>query len=454
MSVELCQIPSDRIDPDANKVVRRLTRHGYIAYLVGGCVRDLLLGRSPKDFDVSTDATPTEIRKLFRNSRIIGRRFRLAHIFFGRHIIETATFRAEPEPPSGEESEDLLIWRDNAFGTAEEDARRRDFTINGLFYDIRQEQVIDWVGGLEDLRAGLVRTIGDPEIRFQEDPVRMLRAIKFAARLDMQIEEQTYAALIKHRGLVARCSVARVLEEIYRLLGGGHARASFALLQQTGMLPVLFPELSAVLDDPPAAAELPDVSPIRPGRRPAATADVEIDHPAEEVERIAAGIGELLEELELDQPQARKDATAFFWQAVAALDKLAQASEQPIGHALLLAVPTLTLLEAQLWQDQPLGVFIERLEQTIGTFGRRLQISRRDKDRLKHLLIAQRRMSSGRFQRRMTQREHFSEALTLLKLRHSATGQLAEALDKWQEPGGPRRRRRRRGRAQSDDLSG
>src|SRR4029077_12735026 len=188
-------IPHEQIDSTAQKVVRRLTRNGFSAYLVGGCVRDLLLGRKPKDFDVATSATPPEIKALFRNCRIIGRRFRLAHIFFGPKIIETSTFRANPrevEIVEGESAEatpelsepELLIRRDNVFGTAEEDARRRDFTINGLFYDLDADRVIDYVEGLPDLERRTVRTIGDPDIRFREDPVRILRAIKFAARLD------------------------------------------------------------------------------------------------------------------------------------------------------------------------------------------------------------------------------------------------------------------------------
>lgn len=179
------ELQEERIDPDAAKVVRRLTRHGYEAYLVGGCVRDLLVDRRPKDFDVATNALPDDVRSLFRNSRIIGRRFRLVHILFsGGRIIETATFRRNPQPDDERASDDLLIRHDNVFGAAHEDAARRDFTINGLFYDIDRKRVIDWVGGMEHIRARTVHTIGDPVTRFLEDPVRILRAIKFAARLD------------------------------------------------------------------------------------------------------------------------------------------------------------------------------------------------------------------------------------------------------------------------------
>ncbi|MGD0837711.1 MAG: polynucleotide adenylyltransferase PcnB [Polyangia bacterium] len=243
------EIRLDQIDPDALRVVQRLRRYQHKAYLVGGCVRDLLLGRKPKDFDVATSATPNEIRRCFRNCRIIGRRFRLAHVFFGRKIIETATFRTNPrvEDETGDGSEtpdaDLLIRHDNVFGTAEEDARRRDFTINGLFFDIESAQVIDHVGGLPDLEARLVRTIGDPDIRFREDPVRILRAVKFAARCNLTIEPETYQRMMEHKAELAKCAQARVTEEFYRLLRAGAARRSFELLVETGLLEFLVPEL-------------------------------------------------------------------------------------------------------------------------------------------------------------------------------------------------------------------
>src|SRR5688572_27311862 len=228
------------IDADADRVVRRLARGGYKAYLVGGCVRDILLGRAPKDFDVATSATPNEIKQLFRNCRIIGRRFRLAHVFFGHKIIETATFRATPKD---DEDGDLLIRRDNVFGSETEDARRRDFTINGLFYDVEREEVIDHVGGLADLAARVIRTIGEPEIRFQEDPVRMLRAIKFAARIDFAIEPATYRALVRWRNEIRKCAPPRVLEEFYRFARGGAARRSMEILVETNLMSALSPAL-------------------------------------------------------------------------------------------------------------------------------------------------------------------------------------------------------------------
>ncbi|MEO8704336.1 MAG: polynucleotide adenylyltransferase PcnB [Kofleriaceae bacterium] len=253
----------DGIDPDADRVVRKLTRAGHKAYLVGGCVRDLLVDKKPKDFDVATSATPNEIKATFRNSRIIGRRFRLAHVFFGSKIIETSTFRANPRD---EDDHDLLIRRDNVFGTETEDARRRDFTINGLFYDVENEEVIDHVGGLADLDAKLMRTIGDPEVRFQEDPVRMLRALKFAARLDFGFEPATWKALLRWRGEISKCAPPRLLEEIHRLMRGGACRRSFELLVETGVLAILSPYLAGLLEGPGAPATAPPIAPttLRP----------------------------------------------------------------------------------------------------------------------------------------------------------------------------------------------
>ena len=179
-------ISRKNIDPDALKVMYRLGRKGFTAYLVGGGVRDLILGRTPKDFDVSTNATPSQIRKIFQNCFLIGRRFRLAHIHFDGKIIETATFRRCPD--QDEDNGELYVFRDNCYGTPEEDALRRDFTINGLFYEVERFSIIDHVGGLSDIQNRLIRSIGDPNIRFREDPVRMIRAVRFASRLDFRIE--------------------------------------------------------------------------------------------------------------------------------------------------------------------------------------------------------------------------------------------------------------------------
>lgn len=237
------EIPIERLDPDALGVVHRLRSFGHQAYFVGGCVRDLLLGRQPKDFDVATSAHPGEIRAVFRNCRLIGRRFRLAHVYFrGGKVVETATFRTNPNGESG--GTDLLITRDNAFGTAEEDARRRDFTVNGLFYDVVLGKVLDYVEGKADLERRLLRTIGDPNVRIQEDPVRLLRAVRFAAKLDFEIEAKTWEALVRHKAELARCAPARVLEEVFRLLRSGHARACFELLTRLEALDILLPPLA------------------------------------------------------------------------------------------------------------------------------------------------------------------------------------------------------------------
>ena len=194
-------ISRSSISENTLKVLYRLHKTGYRAYLCGGGVRDLLLGRRPKDFDVATDARPEEIRRVFRNSRVIGRRFRLVHVFFGDEIVEVATFRREPPPEeqAGDEDEGLLITSDNTYGTAREDAFRRDFTINALFYDIADFSVIDYVGGLADLDQRVLRAIGDPDVRFQEDPVRMLRACEFAGRLGFRIEPRTQEATHRQR---------------------------------------------------------------------------------------------------------------------------------------------------------------------------------------------------------------------------------------------------------------
>ncbi len=242
------ELADGRIDPDAEKVVRRLVRHGFEAYLVGGCVRDLLLDRAPKDFDVATSARPDDVRRLFRNSRIIGRRFRLVHVLFGGgKVIETATFRRTPIEER--EGDDLLIRNDNVFGEAHEDANRRDFTINALFYDLERHAVLDWVGGMPDIEQRVVRTIGDPVVRFREDPIRILRAIKFSARLDLAIAPEVYDAIVVCRDALGRAARPRLFEEILRLMRGGAAHRSLWLCWETGVLDVLLPELSSYLAD-------------------------------------------------------------------------------------------------------------------------------------------------------------------------------------------------------------
>jgi poly(A) polymerase len=242
------------IDPDALRVLYRLHQNNYLAYLVGGSVRDLLLQRRPKDFDIGTSAHPYQVKRLFRNCWIIGRRFRLAHIRFGAKTIEVATFRRQlsadelaaldAQPPSHgipvDEHQphrpDRMLHRDNTFGTPEEDAFRRDFTVNALFYDIGTFSIIDYTGGLRDLEARTIRCIGDPEERFQEDPVRMLRAVAMAARLDFSIDPPIDAAIAKHRHEIARSAPARLIEEFYKLLRAGASERAFRMLAERRLL--------------------------------------------------------------------------------------------------------------------------------------------------------------------------------------------------------------------------
>ncbi len=236
-------ISRSNISENALKVLYRLNKAGYQSYLVGGGVRDLLLGREPKDFDVATDAHPEEIRKLFRNCRLIGRRFRLAHIHFGREIIEVATFRAAH---AGEEGEGLtengMIVRDNVYGSLEDDAWRRDFTVNALYYNVRDFSVVDYTGGIADLEAGRLQIIGDPQVRFREDPVRMLRAVRFAAKLGFRIAPECEEAITTLAPLLAEVAPARLFDETLKLFMSGYAVETFELLRHYDLFAHLFPE--------------------------------------------------------------------------------------------------------------------------------------------------------------------------------------------------------------------
>ena len=259
-------ISRQHIDADALKVLYRLRQFDHIAYLVGGSVRDLLLGRTPKDFDIGTSAHPYQVKRLFRNCWIIGRRFRLAHVKFGteshrgrdipppdsRGHRRRAVPRRRPSPAPASaavDDADLLIHHDNTFGTPEEDAFRRDFTLNALFYDIETRSIIDYVGGLDDIRAGLIRCIGVPEERFQEDPVRMLRAVALAARLDFRIDDADSQAIDHYHGELARSAPARLMEEIYKVLRAGAAEKTFRMLVETGLLAALAPEVPGRITD-------------------------------------------------------------------------------------------------------------------------------------------------------------------------------------------------------------
>ena len=243
-------ISRKNIDPDALKVLYRLSNLGYTAYLVGGGVRDLLMGRTPKDFDVGTSASPNEVKKAFRgNCFLIGRRFRLAHVRFGDKVIETATFRRESQSVGDiiEHAAEGPL-EDNTFGTPETDAYRRDFTVNGLFYNIADFSVIDWVGGMKDIEGRVIRAIGDPDVRFQEDPVRMMRAVKFSSRLGFSIERRTWAAMKRRHACILTAAQPRVCEEVFRLFTYGHSAEAFRLMWETGMLGDLLPDLAKAVD--------------------------------------------------------------------------------------------------------------------------------------------------------------------------------------------------------------
>ncbi len=418
------QIPRRLLDSDAAKVIRRLTRHGHTAYLVGGGVRDLMLGRKPKDFDVATSARPYEVRDLFRNCRVIGRRFRLAHVLFsGGKVIEVATFRRDPaqryeiikpkiaksiplcegpDPvrliPAGKklaagEDTDLLITNDNVFGEPHEDAIRRDFTINALFYDLERGEVIDFVGGVADLEQHLLRTIGDPNVRFREDPVRILRAIKFSARLDMGLDPAVYDGMVRHRADLTRAAAPRVLEELLRFLRGGAAQRSVFLSWDVGVLSEILPEVASFLDDDP-------------------------------------------------------DGATLTFGRLKAIDALAAEDRLPSDAVLLSALLQGAIDEAlEGVADVPVAY-----EEFIREFSLRLSLPRRLKDRIRLLTMAQRRLRAGRIQS-IARREYFSDAATLFALDRMARGQ---DLPEWandptealydDEPRSRRRRRRRRPR--------
>ena len=234
----------------ALKVLYRLKKAKYAGYLVGGGVRDLLLGLHPKDFDVATDATPEQVRKLFGNCRLIGRRFRLAHVHFGREIIEVATFRASHDQTGGEGvTKDGMIVRDNVYGTLEDDAWRRDFTVNALYYNIYDFSIVDYTGGLKDIESKTIRIIGDAQERLQEDPVRMLRGVRFAAKLNFKIEASLSASIKENIHLLDGVPAARLFEEVLKLFLHGHALASYELLKEYDLLKHLFLQTADNLDE-------------------------------------------------------------------------------------------------------------------------------------------------------------------------------------------------------------
>ncbi|HSP82004.1 MAG TPA: polynucleotide adenylyltransferase PcnB [Myxococcaceae bacterium] len=423
-------IDPDKLDPDALKVIHRLLAHGHQAYFVGGCVRDLLLGRTPKDFDIATSAHPGEVRAIFRNCRLIGLRFRLAHVYFkGGKIIEVSTFRANPleldastsELPengeaeeaseSSEESQDPLITHDNVFGTAEQDARRRDFTINGLFYDVTEGRVIDYVRGLRDLDEYYIRTIGDPEIRMREDPVRILRAVRFASKLGLDIESRTYAAMEGAVEDLARCAPARILEETFRLIRGGVAAPSLKLLDALDALRILLPPVAAYF-----------------------------------------------------QQHGRRGRESFFSFAEA-LDRHVSSGE-PLDDAILLAVLLVPIARDTPVEPQEPGArpsISQAIEDLLAEFVETARLPRRIAERCRLLLIAQRTLSGERRRRTGAFRRHtlFEDALTVFSISVEASGLYREALEAWKRgeippvkpegaaegEGAPRKKRRRRRRS-------
>ena len=233
---------NEDIDPDALYVIRTLQSNGYQAFLVGGSIRDLLMGLKPKDYDVSTSAKPEEIRRIFPSCLLIGRRFRLAHVRFKNKVIEVSTFR------SGDTQEDSLITRDNTWGTPEQDALRRDFRINGLFFDPSNSSIIDYVGGFHDIQSRTLQSIGEPYVRFRQDPVRMIRLLKFQARFNLLVDETTKIALLENRHEILKSSQARVFEELLRMLESGASYPFFELMVEAGILEHLLPVISTFLE--------------------------------------------------------------------------------------------------------------------------------------------------------------------------------------------------------------
>jgi poly(A) polymerase len=484
-------ITPERLDTDAVRVVMRLRGHGHEAFLVGGCVRDLLLGHHPKDFDIATSATPEQVRALFRNSRLIGRRFRLAHVYYkGGKVIEVSTFRANPteveepvaapdatvlsedgvveggivDPPgvapvdpvleaardfeeeeddegddeSGDDAgdddiptadeadvapveekledepepepsaKDLLITADNVWGTAVQDARRRDFTINGLFYDPNAGRVIDHVGGVRDLQKNEIRTIGDPEVRMREDPVRILRAVRFASKLELEIEPRTYAAMEGAVEDLPRCSAPRLLEETFRLIRTGHAAKCLELLVALDALKLLLPPIDAWL--------------------------------------------------RVHGPTGLKNFLSF----ARALD--AQVLEgEAFDDSMLLAsiLLPLSLAEPGPASDGGRPQVAAHIENLLQELLRTARLPRRIAERCRMILSAQRTLAGERRRRGGlgTFRQHplFEESLKVFRVWVEATGERRVALEAWDSGGAPepaadapgpvkkRRRRRRRG---------
>lgn len=372
------------ITSGALRVLNRLYRAGHTAYLVGGSVRDLFLKRTPKDFDIVTSARPTQVRKLFRNCRLIGRRFRLAHVHFsGGEIVEVATFRCTPEL----DQDDLLLRSDNRFGSPEEDAYRRDFTINGLFYDISDYSVIDYVDGVRDIEKRVVRTINDPWTRFKEDPVRMIRAIKFASKLNFKIETKTWKAMKEVKADIHKSPLPRVQEELSRLLEEGASCKALTLLDQSGLLEELEPVLHKYLHGRESRSEYdPD--------------------------------GDLLFDLLLK------------------IDERADDHEKPPRPLLYCLLLLPHLLAEDFFDAASPDLLIRSLADTaLSAFG----ASRKDMERVSQLLLAVRRFHQGSRKSRRTApkvllgKSYFEEALTVFEIFLEATNGDLEQVDWWRD---------------------
>ena len=396
-------ISRSQIDPDALKVLYRLRKFNHAAYLVGGSVRDLVLERQPKDFDIGTSAHPNEVKRIFRNCWIIGRRFRLAHVKFGQKTIEVATFRKQvpmaaapptndretPEPASTATDDSALprreIRRDNTFGTPEEDAFRRDFTINALFYDISTFAIIDYVGGMDDLQNRLIRCIGNPDERFIEDPVRMLRAVAFAARLDFRIDAPVRDAISRNHTEIKHASPARLIEELYKLLRSGVSTKTFKELSKSGLLQHIAPEVE---------------------------------------QRKSAGLWRSLDALDAYRSQFAK-------------------APDTLSNTILLGSLVVPVQKIDLTPRR-------RDDRSIGVSLGQLPVARRDVDRLRQTLVLQSRLTDpdlpSRAVRGILTRPSFPDALTWLAIH----GKNTEAVARWSKLAakgpGPRREKRRRRR--------
>lgn len=403
------------VSPGALKVLYRLKKMGYRAYLCGGAVRDLMLGRKPKDFDVATDARPNEIKRAFRNARIIGRRFRLAHIIFYDEIVEVSTFRRTPDPDDQAGGpEDKLITNDNAYGSPLEDAFRRDFTINALFYNIEDFSVVDYCHGIHDLEEGLIRVIGDPDLRFKEDPVRMLRACEFAGRLDFEIEVDTQDGIYRSRHELRKAAPARLIEELLQLLKCGHVSASMQWMLDLGVLEVILPEaLDMIKAQEKGAGSLTGIFPV---------------------------LDEIIQEEKRELP------------------------DSVLLGAIMLPRVMLRRFDYEQRQGKPMGStqFRKAVDDALSSFTERFSLAKHKRAMLVHSLDGFHRLVSQSWtpaqRARFASKSYFDDALSLLELLVRATGEGHETLEHWQAAKRQRRRqpephvekkrrsRRRRGR--------